>query len=448
MSWDSGDVIFAPATPKGEGALGIIRVSGPRCWEVFNSTGKYVPNIESHRAYYIKLRTSDGRFLDEVLVTFFKHGRSFTGEESFEISCHGSPFIIQSICDYLTLLDFRHADAGEFSYRAYKNGKIDLIKAEGIHHSIVAKSEISKDLALNLLSGGLSQQIEKLRSRLLMTVGHLEASIDFSEEDIETEKEESLINDIFGVRSDVESLLETFHKGQILSKGLRVSLLGFPNSGKSSLFNKLAGDERAIVSDIPGTTRDYISVTIQLDGHPIELIDTAGIRNSNDSIESEGIKRALDVADSSQLVLLLVDPDQTDEFLEIYGRLKNQNLNILAVLTKQDLGSWDLESIECDRIGYSIYDNSLGVALKERISKILQPYLEIGPFIFVDRHFKSLSDCVERLNEVHQFESISGSEELILNSIYGAMDCLGEMLFIENPEEVRDLIFKEFCLGK
>lgn len=440
------DIICAQATPAGRGAVSIVRVSGKGSQDLvkkLTSSSVVIPRQASYHKIYYK-----GLFIDEVLSLYFEEGRSFTGEESFEIQCHGSPLVVSRIVAALCELGARIAEPGEFSYRAYLNGKMDLTKAEGIHYTIQARNDLAQNLSLNLLEGSLKKEILQIRDELLWAVSRVEASIDFSDQDIDLNHDKEVFNKIKSARSSLNALSKSFHVGSIQAKGIRVVLVGAPNAGKSTLFNDLLNEERSIVSDQKGTTRDYIQQTFSLAGHDIEIFDTAGLRKSDDLIEAQGIERTLDfIKNKSQLILFLVSLDTIEESLPYFDLVKESKTPYFIVETKQDLEKWS-SSFDGEKIPYSMGSkHDLGL-LKALMSKALEPFFDLQSSLFLERHRELVANAIEDLKKIASFSCLEAYEDVISSLLYSSLEFLNEILYIDDPEFVRDKIFKDFCLGK
>lgn len=442
------DIICAQASPEGVGAISIIRVSGKGCSNLLSKLlEKSVASLQTHRSYYKKVYYNS-KFLDEALFTYFEEGKSFTGEESFEAYVHGSPLIVNNFINVFYNMGARLAEPGEFSYRAYLNGKIDLTKAEGIHHSIHARSEISKNLALNLLEGGFKNHIIKIKENLVWAASRVEASIDFSDQDIDLDHDEEVFSRINKSKAILAQLVESYSVGSVQSKGVSVALCGPPNSGKSTLFNALLNDQRSIVSEQKGTTRDYLRESISLKNHTIQIVDTAGLRTSSDSIESEGIKRSLDLASKSQLILYLVSKDTEKESRLYLNELRTFDIPVVLLETKQDQGPWSFNESFENSMKISAYDESDVLKIKDSMYEHLKKYLTLEKSLFVQRHKNLIAEAYEDLSKISDFNEICGQEDVISSLLYSSIDHLDEILYIDDPEAVRDQIFKDFCLGK
>jgi len=442
------DIICAQATPHGVGAISVVRVSGEGSLKLLsNLAGKPDSRFKPNLATYLKIYNGD-LFLDEVMITFYKSEKSFTGEDSFEISTHGSPFIVSSFLERLKELGARSAEPGEFSFRAYINGKMDLSKAEGIHYTIQAKSELSKNVSLNLLEGTFKEKILEIKDNLVWAASRVEASIDFSDQDIDLNHDDQVFEKIGLARLAVEEFLKTYEIGAVQSKGVSVALCGPPNAGKSTMFNTLLEEDRSIVSDQAGTTRDYITQTLMVSGHPIELVDTAGLRDSSAEIESAGINRSVALAKSSQLILFLVSKDSVEDADLYYDKINKLGVPIILVNTKQDIQEWSSNFQAADSLEFSSKSPENILDLKNILEIKLEPYLSVDRNLFVDRHRELLAQAFDILVQLNDFSQISGSEDVISSLLYSSIEFIDEILYIEDPEVVRDKIFKDFCLGK
>jgi len=441
------DIICAEATPHGVGALSVVRVSGKNSLSIFSKILKQKESFfEPNKSTYHKVYDEDS-FLDEVLVSYFKEGKSFTGEESFEVSTHGSPLIVSSFLKLFSKHGVRLAEPGEFSFRAYLNGKMDLTKAEGIHYTIQAKSELAKSVSLNLLEGSFKKNILSIKEDLVWAASRVEASIDFSDQDIDLNHDDLVFDKIKQAEAAVGALLKTYEVGAVQSKGVSVALCGPPNAGKSTLFNILLDEERSIVSDQAGTTRDYISQTLMISGHPVNLIDTAGLRVTDQEIEADGIKRSVKIAKESQLILFLVSEDSQSDVSTFFTRLKDLNIPIVVIHTKQDVSEWSSE-LEAEKLFFSKGSKSALDALYGVLAEKLSPYLSLNRNLFVDRHRELMAQSSDYISQLSSFSEISGSEDVISSLLYSSIEFLDEILYIEDPEAVRNKIFKDFCLGK
>ena len=292
---DLSDTIVALATPPGVGAIGVIRLSGPQALTIVQKvfSGKDLTRQSSHTLHFGTIKNGEGKILDEVLVSIFKAPHSYTGENIAEVSCHGSPFILNQILELFTQIGARLAQPGEFTMRAFLNGKMDLSQAEAVADLIASTSESSHTVAMRQMRGGFSHQIQKLRQELLDFASLIELELDFGEEDVEFANRDELKNTVKKIQSFIHSLIQSFKLGNVLKTGVPTVIAGRPNAGKSTLLNALLNEERAIVSEIAGTTRDTIEEILNINGVEFRLIDTAGIREATDTIEAIGVEKTM-----------------------------------------------------------------------------------------------------------------------------------------------------------
>jgi len=442
------DIICAQATPHGVGAISVVRVSGEGSLKLLSLVfSREEAFFQPNMATYLKVYDGN-KFVDEVMVTFYKSEKSFTGEDSFEVSTHGSPFIVSSFLKLFKRHGARSAEPGEFSFRSYMNGKMDLSKAEGIHYTIKAKSELSKDLSLGLLEGGFKNNILAIKENLVWAASRVEASIDFSDQDIDLNHDDQVFTKIESARFSVTNFLKSYDIGVVQSKGVSVALCGPPNAGKSTMFNCLLEEDRSIVADTAGTTRDYITQSLNISGHAIDLIDTAGLRKTSDQIESAGIERAVKLASSSQLILFLISKDSSLDAKNYYNKVSDLGVPLILVNTKQDLNTWSSDFRADQTLSFSSQSEADLIKLKSLMSAQLQPYLNVDRNLFVDRHRELLGKASSILSQLNDFCEISGFEDVISSLLYSCIEFIDEILYIEDPEVVRDKIFKDFCLGK
>ncbi|MEZ4870987.1 MAG: tRNA uridine-5-carboxymethylaminomethyl(34) synthesis GTPase MnmE [Bdellovibrionales bacterium] len=303
------DTICAVATAPGVGGIAVIRLSGSIADQVIRKSCPFIPNpTESHRVYYgFLIDPISSEEVDEVLVTYFQKGKSFTNEETYEISCHGGQVVSQNILDILIQSGARLAEPGEFTYRAFMSGRIDLVQAESVLQLIDSQSKKSARLSLRQLKGQLSNQLRVIETEMTEILAHLEANIDFAAEDIEIKSNLYLSEKASAIETQLAELLKTYQQGRIINSGLKVALIGLPNVGKSSLMNTLVGEERAIVTDVPGTTRDIVESRTLINGVVVEFVDTAGLRSTEDKVEKLGIQRTQVALREADLVFVVVD---------------------------------------------------------------------------------------------------------------------------------------------
>ncbi len=442
--------IAAIATPPGQGAISLIRVSGPIVREIADAVfaGRN-PELQPRYQNFGKIVDNDGGTIDEVLLTFFANPHSYTGEDTLEISCHGGILVTQRVLERIFEAGARAAEAGEFSQRAFLNGKMDLTQAEAVMDLISAQTDLAMKAAHEQLSGRLGNRLLELREELIGVVAHVEAYIDFPEEDIDPESSDEIVTKIRQIRAEIDELVATADQGKILREGVRTVICGAPNVGKSSLLNVLLGFDRAIVSDTAGTTRDTIEEVINLRGIPLRLVDTAGVRESSDAIEREGISRTQAQVENAELVLELVDmsrpksewtPVNVPEFTR-YVRVKN----------KSDLGtdpSWNGEDgieISCEtREGVE----GLSEALFTLLSGSGNVFASTNLIAINARHKHSLIEGRDYLDAA-AFRLESGeSPEFAGLELRAALDAIGEVIGKTDVEEILGAIFSTFCIGK
>lgn len=312
--------IFAIATARG-GAIGIVRVSGPLAISAVDGIfhGRHsLADAKPQSLHFGSIADGDGT-IDQVLVSVFRAPHSYTGQDAVEISCHGSQYILGRICQLLSNAGCRQATGGEFTKRAYLNGKLDLVQAEAVADLIASETASQHRVALSQMRGGISQKLAELRDRLLTMTSLLELELDFSEEDVEFARRDRLLELALGIKNEIERLSASFAAGNAIKNGIPVAIIGAPNVGKSTLLNALLGDDRAIVSDIQGTTRDVIEDTVTIQGYLFRFIDTAGIRHTSDTIEKMGIERSIKAASRASTIILMRDPDTDFPDIEVRG---------------------------------------------------------------------------------------------------------------------------------
>ncbi|MEP6668347.1 MAG: tRNA uridine-5-carboxymethylaminomethyl(34) synthesis GTPase MnmE [Chthoniobacter sp.] len=439
------DTIAAISTPFGEGAIAVLRLSGPRAVEIAGGVfrGKRPVANLAPRTQYLGAVLDGERKLDDVLLTVFRAPHSYTGEEVIEIACHGGVLVTRRILEVLLQHGARSAEPGEFTQRAYLNHKMDLTQAEAVMDLISAQTDLALRAASEQLAGRLGERIRALREALIELLAHVEAYIDFPDEDIDPATGEALLAKLDAARSEIAALLATADRGKVLREGVRTVIYGAPNVGKSSLLNLLLGHERAIVSARPGTTRDVIEETINLRGLPIRLIDTAGVRESDDEIEREGMKRTRQELARADLALHIFDASQPPP-LELAGDVT------LAVLNKTDLGEhpgW--RAIEAVRIsclkGEGI--EALAEAIVSRIAGGATAHRDWSLAINA-RH----ADCLRRAGGLaaaaRDVMTDGLSPEFVAEELRGALEAVGEVVGKADSEEVLGKIFSTFCIGK
>ena len=448
----------------GTGAISLIRLSGPNSITVleevfFTKAGKNksLQNKPSHTAHFGIIKNGN-LVIDEVVVTLFRNPQSFTGEDVIEISCHGSPYIQQQILQLLLTNGARMAGPGEFTFRAFMNGKMDLSQAEAVADLIASNSAISHQVAMSQMRGGFSNKIKVLRSNLLDFASLIELELDFSEEDVEFANRDELRQLINAIQNIIEKLIESFELGNVIKNGIPVAIVGKPNAGKSTLLNVLLNEEKAIVSDIPGTTRDTIEDTITIEGVLYRFIDTAGIRDTSDVIEQIGVNRALDAIRNSAIVIYLFDAHELSsrDLSEELNRLKEHigNSQLLIVCNKIDIE--DLNSLQQE---FSSFDNLLFISAREQLyiddlkNKLVAMFdartVNVSETVVTNaRHADALRKANSALYRVLEGLGKEIPGDLLSQDIRFALNSLGEITGEIGNEELLGNIFGRFCIGK
>ncbi|BCA81211.1 tRNA uridine-5-carboxymethylaminomethyl(34) synthesis GTPase MnmE [Desulfuromonas sp. AOP6] len=453
----SEDTIAAPATAVGDGGVAIIRMSGSLSKSILNSC--FVPfspvkELSSHYLYYGHIHNTNGCVVDEVMAVLMRGPKSFTREDVAEIHCHGGSVVVSQILDLLIEHGARLASPGEFTYRAFLNGRIDLTRAEAIIDLIRSRSEGAARIASSQLQGKLYRTLNQFNNTLLDLLSHVEADIDFPEEDIDPKAFDSITLQVRHLLHDVEHLLSTFNSGRVLREGVSVLIFGRPNVGKSSLLNALLGESRAIVTDVAGTTRDTLEESVLFDGLPLRLIDTAGVRHTEDVVEVEGVNRAKAKIDTADLVLLVVDGHKGITPDDRLALSLTQHVPCLLVVNKSDLPPAPLDHHfhTLPQVKVSVHSGAGIEDLRANIKNLLvdEKALE-GPesFLLSDRrHYQSLLRCRDCLNAFLCNASHDLPPELLAVDLREAVSRLGEITGETTPDDVLDRIFSRFCIGK
>lgn len=472
------DTICAIATPPGIGGVSIIRVSGPGAISIVRKIAGFLPvSPQSHQVYYGFLKRSDDSVIDEVLVSFFKHGKSFTGEDVCEISCHGSPVICEEVLKALISGGARSAGRGEFTYRAFMHGRLDLVQAEAVLGLINSQSKKASEISLGQLKGGVSEEVIGLEDTIVWLLAHFEAQIDFSTENLDV-----IDFDVAGVRlknsmNVLDRLVTSYKKGKALVEGFSVCFLGMPNVGKSSLLNVVLGESRAIVTDIAGTTRDVVDGRLYIEGALVRVVDTAGIRPSEDKVETLGIERSFSEAKKADLVFVVVDAGELAS-LSIAKDIDFSDSRICLLINKSDLlGSSSAEAFDqmefLDKVKselackFFIGDDSVKELLEARslfvssfdrksrdvILEFMRTQLSLSDLgneavISQARHFELLTKSLEACDRALRLIEGKESPEIICLDLREALIWVQQMLGKSYDDEVLDRVFKEFCIGK
>lgn len=455
------DIICALSTPQGVGALAIVRISGANSSALltpyFVSKRAKNAGLESHRAYFGDYSIHD-EHIDEVLVTYFEEGKSFTGEESFEISCHGSPYIIGRIMESLLNAGARLADPGEYTMRAFMNGKLDLAQAEAVADLIHAENKIMHDLALRQLKGGLSNEISLFREDLVHFASLIELELDFSEEDVEFASRAQLLKMLHSLQGKVGALIDSFKYGNAIKKGIATAILGAPNAGKSTLLNALLGEDRAIVSSIAGTTRDTVEDTFNYGGLTYRLIDTAGIRDTEDYVEQIGIQKAFEQAEKADVIFYLIDATAPEEDLEqriAHLEQSAPQAELFLCINKSDQAEAGtiLKRLEASKRQIFM----IAAKTKDGLADLLTALKEATAWtshgasqtiVTNARHADALRRTSLALVKSIEAVELSIPGDLLAQDLRLALDGLGEITGTISTDDLLANIFSKFCIGK
>ena len=445
--------IVALSTPKGRGAIGVIRLSGPTSLSIANTlTG--VSQFEPRHATLVHVKDlTSGTVVDEVIVTYFEAPHSLTGEDVIEIDCHGSPAAIRQIIDSCLTLGARVAGPGEFSLRAVTNGKIDLAEAEAIRDLIDSQTEAAAKQAARQLNGELSRTLAPFKQSLVDVIVILESALEFVEDDLPPAEVNVLVSRLTDISQGLARLAASYAKGHLLRDGVKIAITGPPNVGKSSLFNKLLAQERAIVTPVPGTTRDTLTEAIDLGGIPVVLTDTAGLRETSDDIEALGIARTHQAMSDADLVLLVLDGSVAASLPAHDLLSQTPSVPRLVLVNKCDLPSYvflprELTSSRCVRISAIT-----GEGLQDLHAAILEVFdsrsLESDGLLITNvRHHELLSTAKREVDSAVELLGERRSEELILAPLHNSLKFLGQITGETTTEDILSQIFATFCIGK
>ena len=456
------DTICAISSAHGKGAIAVIRISGHNSIDVLNKI--YSPYGKKETSKKLRRRVSVGqitdgtKFIDEVVVNEFYEPHSYTGENLVEISCHGSTYIQNYLIELLIKNECRIANKGEFTYRAFMNKKLDLSQAEAVSELISSKTSKSHELALKQMRGGISSEIKILRDKLIKFASLIELELDFSQEDVEFADRKELMTLLDSIKFKILAIIKSFKYGNAIKNGVPISIVGQPNSGKSTLLNKILNEERSIVSDIEGTTRDTIEEMINYNGIEMRFIDTAGIRNTDDKIEKIGISRTYEKISSSLFILYLIDRSNYNssltkkEIQSIKSKISDE-AKIIVLLNKFDLNKSDfkdnfLENFDCFDISAK---KNIGVEkILKNIEQNVINWNDINSDIVItnQRHYSSLTNTISTINEIEKGLESKVSGEFLSIDIKKSLEYLGEISGEISNEDLLDSIFRDFCIGK
>ena len=466
------DTIVALATPSGTGAIAIIRVSGPDSLKIvaplFKAKSKKDLAAQPTHTLHLGNIMDGERTIDEVLASVFRAPKSYTGEETVELSCHGSPYIQQEIIQLLIRKGCRSAEAGEFTLRAFLNAKMDLSQAEAVADLINSENAASHQMAMQQMRGGFSNEIQKLREELLNFASLIELELDFAEEDVEFANRDQFKELVSKIQTVLKRLIDSFATGNVLKNGIPVAIVGEPNVGKSTLLNALLNEDRAIVSEIAGTTRDTIEDEMSIGGVGFRFIDTAGIRETKDVVESIGIKKTFEKISQAQVVVYLVDSSRIEndaqrlkevliEVEKIKNKFPQKPLVIIANKTDQ-LSEKDIENLKSDlgnisHTSLQLLSAKTGSGVEELKQRLLE-FVNTGALRNSDtivtnsRHYAALLKALEEINKVEEGLNADLSGDLLAIDIRQALHHFGEITGEITNDDLLGNIFANFCIGK
>ncbi len=447
------ETIVALSTSQGNGAIAVIRVSGTKAKTATEKFFKPKNNKEMQHSViqFGTFHSSENKLIDEVLVCYFKNPNSYTGEDIIEISCHNSTFIIDQIIQTYLSENIRLATAGEFTQRAFLNGKMDLAQAEAVGDLIASENKASHQIALSQMRGGISSQLDILREQLIHFTALLELELDFSEEDVEFANRNELLQLIKNIQETLKNLIQTFKYGNAIKKGIPVAIIGKPNAGKSTLLNALLNEERAIVSNIEGTTRDTIEEVMQLEGIAFRFIDTAGLRETSDEIENLGIEKTKQKIHEAQIIIHLYEDDSA--LLDTFSDMLKDKI-VFNLLSKADLHS---DIVEKSTSFSTFYHYKISVKEKQNIDKLkhdlvqsIKGNISDNQIIITNaRHYNELTKALDELTLAENGYHQQLSSELIAFHLRNALKNLGNITgIIDIDKDILGTIFGKFCIGK
>ena len=457
------DTIAAIATPLGEGGISVIRICGNQSISILDSFfqgKKKISTAKTHTLHYGKFYSDQNELLDTVIISIFRKPHSYTGNDVVEISCHGGHYVAQKILNTLLSKNIRMADAGEFTLRAFINNKLDLVQAEAVADVVHAKNESAYRSSIDQLNGKLSVFVNSIRQQIIEICSIFELQLDFSQEGLELQNKNESIEKINSLVKTLEQVIATFTSGKLIKEGIKVAIIGKPNAGKSSLLNILLNEQRAIVSHISGTTRDTIEENLIIDGVLFRITDTAGLRNTPDEIEQQGIERAESAIRNSDVVILLIDAshkqDQSD--FELSFRIKNlisNQTHLIYLFNKCDIANVRDPNIEANfskNVFFISCKTKEGIEeFKKQLIQVALPNydsLSSGMLINNLRHKNLLEKASIPLNNAIISLQSNISEDFIACDLREALDYLGEIIGIMTPEDILNNIFSNFCIGK
>lgn len=451
------DVIAAIATPSGVGGVGIVRISGKDAIAVADrvyrsASDQQLASFETHTIHYGHCCDAQGKWIDEVLVSIMKAPRSYTAEDVVEINCHGGPVALHAVLDAVIRAGARLADPGEFTRRAFVNGRIDLTQAEAVADIIEAKTAIGLAYSVNQLSGGLSKKYQAMDAELLHLMTFIDAAIDYPEYDIETVTGDTLRRSIDGLIVSVDALLDSAQMGKIYQNGVDTVILGEPNVGKSSLLNKLIREDKALVTDIPGTTRDAVEAYINIEGIPFHIIDTAGIRETDDVVEKLGVEKSKQMMDRAELILMMTDVSRETSEDEDALIAALQDKPYIRIYNKMDLKDEVLTDLKPNEIALSI-KTEIGLdALRRQMVAMVtgNQMAKAADDVIVSnlRHVNLLRQVRENLTNALNSLSIGMSVDMVAIDLEEALENLRRITGQSLGDDIIDQIFANFCLGK
>ncbi len=453
------DTIVAIATPPGRGGIGVVRLAGPEATAISQPMLRLAHDLQPNRAHFGELiDPATNARIDEVVVTFFAKPHSYTTDDVVEISCHGSPVVLRHVVEVALARGARLAEPGEFTMRAFLNGRIDLTQAEAVRDLIDSQTLYQAQVAARQLEGALSKRLQPIKQKLVDLIAVMEAGIDFAEDDVSVIADEQILERIGAVHAPLEQLLASFAYGKVVHEGLTLAIVGRPNVGKSSLFNRLVEHERAIVTATPGTTRDLVTETVSIGGIPVRLVDTAGIRDALDEAESIGVRKSLEALADADIVLVVLDashPSSDDAARRRDTELISLVAQRLAIVVQNKIDTVAIAPLVPDGGLPVVMTSALtGQGIDHLRSKILQlaggdgaSQPESG-FLTNVRHQKLVQDSITALDAATAAVPRKTPHEMLLMDLYNALRPLDEITGATTADDILNLIFSSFCIGK